>query len=50
MFVVCHRTGGQPVMANNEHAALTWFTIAEACALDDLALEDCRAVLKRITS
>jgi 8-oxo-dGTP diphosphatase len=49
MFTLRNWTGGQPTMVNDEHTALTWFTVAEACALDDLALDDYRAVFKKIS-
>jgi 8-oxo-dGTP pyrophosphatase MutT (NUDIX family) len=49
MFIVRAWSGGQPTMTNDEHTALTWFTVEEACALDDLALEDYRDVFKKIT-
>jgi len=44
MFVVRGWTGGRPIIANHEHSALRWFTVAEACALTCLALDDYRSV------
>ena len=49
MFAVRAWIGGQPVIANDEHTALAWFTAEEACALHDLALDDYRAVFRKIS-
>lgn len=48
MFVVRAWTGGQPSIMNHEHSALCWFTVAEACGLTELALEDYRSVFRRL--
>jgi 8-oxo-dGTP pyrophosphatase MutT (NUDIX family) len=48
MFAVTAWSGGPPAMCNNEHSALTWFGVEEACALPELALEEYRAVFRRI--
>ena len=48
MHLVRSWTGDGPVMANDEHTALEWFTVEEACALPDLALDDYRAVFRSI--
>jgi len=48
MHVVHAWTGDGPVMLNDEHTALAWFTVEEACALPDLALDDYRAVFLRL--
>jgi 8-oxo-dGTP pyrophosphatase MutT (NUDIX family) len=48
MFVVRSWAGGEPTMANDEHSVLKWFTVEEACALGDLALEDYRTVFRKI--
>lgn len=46
MFAVRSWTGGQPRIANHEHSALRWFTVAEACDLTDLALSEYRSVFR----
>jgi 8-oxo-dGTP diphosphatase len=38
--------GGEPRLTNDEHVSLAWFTIAEACALADLASHELVAVLR----
>jgi ADP-ribose pyrophosphatase YjhB (NUDIX family) len=48
MFLVRAWNGGQPAMANDEHTELKWFTIAEACSLEDLALEAYRDLFRSI--
>ena len=37
IFVVTDWTGGDPTMLGNEHTELRWFTVDEACALEELA-------------
>lgn len=49
MFMVRTWSGGQPTMVNDEHTALSWFTVEEACALNDLALNDYRTVFRQIS-
>ncbi|SHG96587.1 ADP-ribose pyrophosphatase YjhB, NUDIX family [Kaistia soli DSM 19436] len=44
MFAVRAWTGGQPRIANHEHSALRWFTVAEASALADLAMDEYRSM------
>ena len=48
MHLVRSWTGEGPRMANREHSELGWFLIEEACALADLALDDYRAIFRRI--
>lgn len=48
IYAVRTWTGGQPRIANHEHSALRWFTIAEACALADLALDEYRSVFSKL--
>ena len=38
------RQGGQPNIIDDEHTELRWFTLEEAKALPDLALEDYRSL------
>ncbi|HWJ73533.1 MAG TPA: NUDIX hydrolase [Kaistia sp.] len=49
IFTVRAWTGGEPIIANHEHSALRWFTVAEASALTDLALADYRSVFRMIS-
>jgi hypothetical protein len=35
-------------MTNDEHTELRWFTLDEACALADLALDEYRSVFRQI--
>ena len=49
MFVVIAWTGGPPIIRDNEHSTLAWFTVEEACALRDLALPEYRALFRSIT-
>jgi len=39
-FLISDWRGGEPVMLADEHTELRWYTIAEACALDALALPE----------
>ena len=48
MHVVHAWTGEGPLMANDEHSGLDWFTVDEACALDGLALDEYRDVFRRM--
>ncbi len=48
MFAVTAWTGGAPVMRDNEHVRLDWFTIEQACALPNLALPEYRALFRRV--
>lgn len=50
LYLVRAWTGGEPAMTNDEHTMLAWFTVADACALPDLALDDYRAVFRRIAT
>ncbi|KAB2657416.1 NUDIX domain-containing protein [Brucella tritici] len=40
--------GGHPTIRDREHTELRWFTPAEACALDDLALEEYRPLFDKL--
>ena len=40
LFEVSSWAGGSPEIRNHEHTHLAWFTLAEALALPDLALEE----------
>jgi 8-oxo-dGTP diphosphatase len=48
MHLVRTWRGEGPVMLNDEHTDLAWFTPEEACALPDLALPDYAAIFRRI--
>lgn len=37
MHLVREWTGGEPALVNDEHSALAWFKIEDACSLRDLA-------------
>ena len=39
---------GHPTIRDREHTELRWFTPAEACALDDLALEEYRPLFDKL--
>lgn len=39
---------GTPIIRDDEHTALTWFTLGSAAALDDLALEAYRPLFRRL--
>ncbi len=39
---------GHPAIRDREHTELRWFTPAEACALDDLALEEYRPLFDKL--
>ena len=47
-FVVTGWTGGVPRMVNDEHSELAWFTIDEACALPDLAIDQYRKLFRQV--
>jgi 8-oxo-dGTP diphosphatase len=47
-FVVTGWTGGEPRMANDEHSELAWFTIDEARALPDLAIDAYRKLFRQV--
>jgi 8-oxo-dGTP diphosphatase len=47
MFSITHWSG-LPSLRNNEHTALQWFAIADACSEPDLALEDYRDLFMRL--
>jgi len=40
--------GGEPIIQDDEHTALAWFTIEQACALPDLAMVEYIAIFRRI--
>jgi 8-oxo-dGTP diphosphatase len=48
MFVVTSWTGGQPMIRDDEHSALEWFTVEEACGLPELALAEYQSVFRSI--
>ncbi len=48
IFVVRRWTDGQPRITNHEHSALRWFTVAEACGLTDLGLDEYRSIFIRL--
>jgi 8-oxo-dGTP diphosphatase len=48
MHLVRSWTGDGLLMVNDEHTELRWFTIAEACALPNLALAEYRDVFRSI--
>jgi len=48
MYVVA-AWDGKPVMTGDEHTALAWFAPDAAAALDDLALEEYRPLLRQLT-
>lgn len=50
IYLVRSWTGDGPAMTNDEHTALAWFTVEEACALPDLALDEYRLVFRRIAA
>ncbi|WP_411506538.1 NUDIX domain-containing protein [Brucella anthropi] len=39
---------GHPIIRDREHTELRWFTPQEACALEDLALEDYRPFFRKL--
>ena len=47
IFQVAQWTGGEPCLLGDEHAAIAWFGIEEACALEDLALQAYPALFRR---
>jgi 8-oxo-dGTP diphosphatase len=48
MYAVTAWAGGEPKMIGDEHTELTWFTLRNAIALPDLALEGYRALFKTL--
>jgi 8-oxo-dGTP diphosphatase len=48
IYVVDEWDGGEPSMLGHEHTELRWFSIAEACALPDLALSKYRDLFQRL--
>jgi mutator protein MutT len=48
LFHVTDWTDGGPRLLGDEHTDLRWFTVEEACALDDLALDEYRALFRRV--
>ena len=48
LFVVRQWSGGEPEMRNNEHSALRWFGLVEACELPGLALAAYRDAFRTI--
>jgi 8-oxo-dGTP diphosphatase len=49
MFAIT-RWSGEPSMCNQEHTALQWFTVAEACREPDLAMQEYREVFLRLSN
>jgi len=41
--------GGRPAIRDQEHTELRWFMPEEACALDDLALEEYRPLFHKLS-
>jgi 8-oxo-dGTP diphosphatase len=41
-------TGGEPALANDEHAELRWFSVEAACALPDLAADEYRDLFRML--
>lgn len=41
-------SGGSPVLRNDEHAELRWFTVGEACTLPNLASADYVGVFREL--
>jgi 8-oxo-dGTP diphosphatase len=50
MYAVTAWAGGEPKMIGDEHTELTWFTLRNAIALPDLALEGYRALFKTLAA
>jgi 8-oxo-dGTP diphosphatase len=50
MFVVEEWRGGEPAMRGSEHTELRWFSIEEACRLEDLALPQYREIFRGIAA
>jgi 8-oxo-dGTP diphosphatase len=48
MFLVRGWLGGTPAIRDHEHTKIAWFSPADAAAIPDLAVEDYRALFKRI--
>lgn len=49
LYVVTAWTG-EPLIRDDEHTALTWFTLGSAAALDDLALEAYRPLFRSLAT
>jgi len=41
-------TGGEPAICNDEHVDLRWFSVSEACALPNLAVDQYRDIFGSI--
>ncbi|BBK33796.1 ADP-ribose pyrophosphatase YjhB (NUDIX family) [Stella humosa] len=50
MHVVRSWSGGEPRLANDEHTALEWHAIEDACALADLALDAYRSMFRMMAA
>ena len=48
MFFVTDWSGGDPALRNDEHVTLGWFTVEEANALPDLALDEYRGLFSQL--
>jgi hypothetical protein len=48
LFRVDGWTGGEPALCNDEHVELRWFAVSEACALPNLAVDQCRQIFGSI--
>jgi len=48
IYAVTSWAGGEPKMIGHEHTELTWFTLRNAIALPDLALEGYKALFKTL--
>jgi 8-oxo-dGTP diphosphatase len=47
-FAIREWDGGDPKMLGDEHAEIRWFAVADACALEDLALAEYRDVFRSL--
>ncbi len=48
MYAVTAWDGGDPRIVDDEHSELRWFKCADAVSLSDLALDEYRAILRKI--
>ena len=49
MFTATQWQGGEPLIQNEEHSKIHWFSITEACVLENLALEGYRKCFSALT-
>jgi 8-oxo-dGTP diphosphatase len=49
MYAVTAWEGGEPTMIGDEHTELRWFLLEAASGLPDLALEEYRALFRKLT-